>query len=68
MTYALIYCPDCLQDIEIDELRGIDARCVHCGEGFCAYHIGIHLQDKHSIRLEPKKMKLEGEKGTKGHG
>ncbi len=64
MPQALIYCPDCLRDMEIAELRGIDAKCVHCGEGFCAYHIGLHLQDKHNIRLEPERVKREGKKET----
>lgn len=61
---ARMYCPDCLRDMEIAELRGIDAKCVHCGEGFCAYHIGIHLQDKHSVRLEPIRINPEGKKET----
>ncbi len=61
MPQALTFCPECLRDLEITEPGGIDAKCNYCGEGFCAYHIGLHLQEVHNIR-PPERTKRDGKK------
>ncbi len=63
MPQALIFCPDCIRDAEIAEPGGIDVKCAYCNEGFCVYHISLHLQEMHGIR-PPERVKREGKKET----
>ena len=50
-TTRLKKCPVCLADPEVACPRGVDARCLECGEEFCGRHIGEHLEKAHQISL-----------------